>query len=77
MELSGDHFLPVGCRGGGCGICKVAIVRGAYHLGKMSSRHVQPEELERGIALACQIFPDGDLVVDPIDPPMGAAAGAT
>ena len=53
--------LPVGCLGGGCGICKVRIASGNYRLGKMSRQQVTVEEEAQGFALACRTFPLGDL----------------
>jgi ferredoxin len=53
--------IPVGCFGGGCGVCKVQVSSGPYRLGKMSRAHVTVEEEAKGIALACKMFPEGDL----------------
>ncbi|MCX5542118.1 2Fe-2S iron-sulfur cluster-binding protein [Paraburkholderia sp. CNPSo 3076] len=61
MERSGATFIPVGCRGGGCGVCKVRVLVGRYHTGRMSVRHISPEEGGAGIVLACQLYPVEDL----------------
>ena len=53
--------IPVGCLGGGCGICKIRIQAGTYRLGKMSRKQVTREEEAEGWALACRTFPLGDL----------------
>jgi ferredoxin len=58
--------MSVGCRGGGCGVCKVKILKGTYILGKMSRVHVNEEEIKQGVALACRIYPTSTLLVEPI-----------
>lgn len=65
MERAGQARLPVGCRGGGCGACKVLVLSGQYHTAKMSAAHVTREEETRGYALACRLFPEGDLSLRP------------
>ena len=66
MEQLGRRCIPVGCRGGGCGICKVQVLEGRYHARKMSREHVSIEDEKNGIGLACRLFPDTDLVVEAI-----------
>ena len=47
-----------GCFGGGCGVCKVRISDGRYHVfKKMSRAHISPEEEEQSIVLACCVKP--------------------
>ncbi|MDD3483835.1 2Fe-2S iron-sulfur cluster-binding protein [Azovibrio restrictus] len=57
----GRKGIPLGCRGGGCGVCKVAITQGDYQTGPMSAAHVTPEERQSGVVLACRCYPRGDL----------------
>lgn len=64
MEQQGKRCVPVGCRGGGCGLCKVRILSGKYQCAKMSCRHVPPEAAMQGLALACQLFPQADLSIE-------------
>ncbi|MFD1691906.1 2Fe-2S iron-sulfur cluster-binding protein [Azotobacter chroococcum] len=52
-----EGCIPVGCRGGGCGVCKVRVVSGRFDFGAMSCRHVSADERGRGLALACRLFP--------------------
>lgn len=66
MQAAAQSALPVGCRSGGCGVCRVQIVSGDYHAGHMSSAHVNAYERAQGIALACQVFPRSDLKVRPL-----------
>ena len=62
MEQLGRKGIPVGCRGGGCGICRVQVLgEGKYHTGKMSREQVPVEDEKLGICLACKLIPDSDL----------------
>lgn len=63
MEQLGRKGIPVGCRGGGCGICKIEIVRGDYTCKRMSRAHISVEEEARGVVLACRTTPQSDLDV--------------
>lgn len=83
MERCGQTDIPVGCRGGGCGVCRVQVLEGAYETGPMSRRHVGPDEKARGLALACRLYARGDLVLaldvspDCLYPVPGAGAAAS
>lgn len=61
MEVLGRKGIPVGCRGGGCGVCKVRITAGHYEVRKMSRACVSAEEEADGVVLACKVFPRSDL----------------
>lgn len=61
MSALGRKGIPIGCRNGGCGICKVRVTRGAVLRKVMSRAHVSAAEEAEGIALACRIFPESDL----------------
>ena len=61
MEALGRKGIPVGCRGGGCGVCKVRVTGGAYHTRKMSRACVSEAEEADCVVLACKLFPDSDL----------------
>lgn len=63
MERSGAGDIGVGCRGGGCGICRVKVIEGEYRTGKMSAAKVPESDRQAGYALACRLFPSGDLVI--------------
>jgi ferredoxin len=53
-----------GCRGGGCGVCKVEVMSGVYEaFGTMSSAHVSSQDLAEGRVLACKIHPRGDIIL--------------
>ncbi|MEH6686490.1 2Fe-2S iron-sulfur cluster-binding protein [Thalassolituus maritimus] len=64
MEQQGLECVPVGCRGGGCGLCKVTVREGDYECGKMSRVHAPPEALAQGEVLACRIYPLSDLIIE-------------
>lgn len=53
--------LPVGCRRGGCGVCRVRVLSGDYQVSPMSRAHVTEADEAAGIVLACSIYPLSDL----------------
>jgi len=53
--------LPVGCRRGGCGICRVRVTGGQYRSDVMSRAHISVEDEAQGVVLACCIYPLSDL----------------
>ncbi len=61
MLRLGRKGIPVGCRNGGCGVCKIRIVSGQYQTGIMSRNHVSEEEQNEDIVLACRVFPRSDI----------------
>jgi ferredoxin len=63
MEALGRKGIPVGCRQGGCGVCKVQVLEGAYSRRVMSRAHVSAEEEAGGCVLSCRIKPSSDLRV--------------
>jgi len=61
----GRRGIPVGCLGGGCGICKVKVVRGEVaSLGPISRAHVSEEEEREGYTLACRAAPKGAVTLE-------------
>ena len=56
--------IPVGCRGGGCGVCRIRIVAGDYEDRKMSRKHIPENDQARGIVLACRIYPRSELSIE-------------
>lgn len=58
MLRLGRRGIPVGCVGGGCGVCKVRIVAGEVtRLGPISRAHVSADEEAQGYTLACRVAP--------------------
>lgn len=64
MERSGVDEIGVGCRGGGCGFCRVRVVEGKYRTGKMSTAKVPAADQAQGYALACRLYPLNDLLIE-------------
>lgn len=63
MEVLGRRGIPVGCRGGGCGVCKVRVTAGDFQTQKMSRACVSEDEEKAGVVLACKLFPTSDLAL--------------
>jgi ferredoxin len=61
MEALGRKGIPVGCRNGGCGVCKVQVTQGSYVARVMSRAHVSEEEERAGCVLACRVRPSSDI----------------
>ena len=55
--------ISVGCRGGGCGVCRVRVIEGSYTTKRMSRRHVSEADEAAGIVLACRTVPTSDITV--------------
>tara|TARA_R110002020_G_scaffold310944_1_gene526588 strand:- start:8487 stop:8807 length:321 start_codon:yes stop_codon:yes gene_type:complete len=64
MEQQAQRCVPVGCRGGGCGLCKVQVLKGEYQCGPMSRKHVSESAQAQGEALACRLYPLSDLIIE-------------
>jgi ferredoxin len=59
MARLGRRGIPVGCLGGGCGVCKIRVLSGSVRkLGPVSRAHVNVEEEGRGYTLACRVAPE-------------------
>jgi len=67
MLRLGRKDIPVGCRNGGCGVCKIRIVSGQYQVGIMSRNHVSEEEQNENIVLACRVFPRSDITLNVLE----------
>jgi ferredoxin len=63
MEQACCHGIPVGCRNGGCGACKVQVTSGSYQTRKMNRAVLSAAEEAEGRVLACKAYPRSDLVV--------------
>lgn len=64
MELKGAKCIEVGCRGGGCGMCKIRILDGKFESKRMSRLHITEAEQQQGFALSCRILPRSDMVIE-------------
>ncbi|HJV80219.1 MULTISPECIES: 2Fe-2S iron-sulfur cluster binding domain-containing protein [Oxalobacteraceae] len=63
MEALGKKGIPVGCRGGGCGVCKIEVTAGDYRKRAMSREHVSEEDEAEGRLLACRVTPVSDVTL--------------
>ncbi len=65
----GADAIQVGCRSGGCGVCRVEVLSGTYTAKRMSKAFVTDDDLAHGIVLSCRAYPTSDLVVRPCPKP--------
>jgi ferredoxin len=63
MVRLGRRGIPLGCRGGACGVCKVEVLSGRYVQKPMSRCHVDADDEREGRVLACRISPSSDLEI--------------
>lgn len=64
MRRLGVAGIPVGCRGGGCGVCRIEVVSGGWQAFRpMSADHVSAADRAEGRVLACCIRPAEDLTI--------------
>lgn len=68
MENLGKKGIPVGCRGGGCGVCKVQVLSGSYSKRVMSRAHVSELDEAQDRVLACRVRPTSALHLRVIGP---------
>lgn len=66
--------VKVGCRGGGCGVCRIMVHDGRYRTLPMNRCRVSAEEEAAGVLLACRVIPEGDMTVEPL--PLRSAVAA-
>lgn len=66
IERQRYKTLLVGCREGGCGVCKAQLIRGSVHLKKMSRSHISKQEEEDGYVLTCCAYPRSDVLLQEI-----------
>jgi ferredoxin len=65
MVKLGRKGIPVGCLNGGCGVCKVRVLKGSVEAtGPISRAHVSQEESDAHITLACRAAPTSDLELE-------------
>lgn len=56
--------IPLDCRDGACGTCKCRVQSGEFDPGSYIEDALTEEEAAEGLALACQMRPSTDLVLD-------------
>lgn len=72
MRRVGAAGLRVGCRRGGCGVCKARVVSGDVDLEVMSRAHVTAEEEADGWVLTCRAHARSEVVLEPDSRPQAA-----
>lgn len=76
MIAAGRTGIKVGCRSGGCGVCRVHVTHGSYSSQKMTRSRISEADEASGVVLACRIMPLGDLAVTPFPLAPAGRAGA-
>lgn len=73
MIDAGHRALTVGCRSGGCGVCRVRILSGGVVTGHMNRAIVSRADEEAGVLLSCRAYPRSDISLEPMPRAAGAA----
>lgn len=68
LVAEGATALSIGCRSGGCGVCRIKVVEGAYQTMTMNRARISRDDEGQGIVLACRIIPVSDLNIRPLPP---------
>ncbi|MES9941911.1 MAG: 2Fe-2S iron-sulfur cluster-binding protein [Candidatus Thiodiazotropha sp. 6PLUC2] len=63
MEKLGRRGIPAGCRGGGCGVCRVQVNSGTFLKRKMSRSVISEADESNQIVLACRCIPTSNLSI--------------
>jgi len=71
MQAQGAAHIPVGCKGGGCGVCRVRIIEGEYEARKMSRAHISEADEQAGYVLSCRVIPKSNLCLRLAPRPVG------
>lgn len=59
------YAYTVGCRRGGCGICKVDCRQGGFTYNRpIAASVISEEERTDGTCLSCRAVPDGDITIE-------------
>lgn len=74
MIEAGRTGIKVGCRNGGCGVCRVKVTEGDFVSQKMTRTRISEADEANGIVLACRIFPQSDILLEPMPLTIGRAA---
>lgn len=62
--LRGGANVVFGCRGGGCGVCKMRLVAGRVDHGRCSAAVLPHTERAQGWVLSCQAQPLTDISIE-------------
>ena len=75
MKQAGLKETIIGCRGGGCGVCRVRVLEGRYDTAPMSREHISEADQRAGYVLGCCLFPRSDLLLSVTSKPSRAQIG--
>ena len=64
MESLGRKGIPVGCRGGGCGVCRIQVTSGTYLKKKMNRVIISETDEAEHVVLACRCTPTSDITLN-------------
>lgn len=64
MISHGLGVITIGCRAGGCGVCKLKVLSGQYQTKVMSRQKISINEEQAGYVLACRVYPSSDMLVE-------------
>jgi len=64
MIASGKRPLAVGCRSGGCGVCRIEVIEGQYRTGFMNRSVITAVDEAASVLLACRTFPASDMEIE-------------
>ncbi len=53
--------IPLGCRGGGCGMCKIQVIEGSFNRGTSSLAVLTEVDRKENYSLACKTYPQADI----------------
>ncbi|MGO1165281.1 MAG: 2Fe-2S iron-sulfur cluster-binding protein [Janibacter sp.] len=58
------YAYTVGCRRGGCGICKIDVLDGDFsYCRPVADTVITAEEIDDGTCLSCRAVPEGDVTI--------------
>jgi ferredoxin len=77
VARSGTRSVDIGCRRGGCGVCRIRVIEGTFTTKVMSKAYCTADEIASGVVLACRTFPTGDLVIEPCPKPKPVRAAGS
>jgi len=66
MIQAGQSAIAVGCRGGGCGVCRIQVLSGTYRAAPMNRSRISQDDETNGIVLACRIIAESNLTINPL-----------
>lgn len=66
MIATGKRTLAIGCRSGGCGVCRIQVSQGQYRTGFMNRSVITASDEASGLLLACRTFPVSDMSIEPM-----------